>query len=63
MKKLDEHQFIKRLNIVAYSAIALGILVRLRLYISNRSLWFDEVNLALNLVERSYQELLQLTAP
>lgn len=51
--------FTKFLKIIAYSAIALGIIVRLRLYFSQRSFWFDEVNLALNIVERSYSELLQ----
>ena len=59
MKQVKIEQLTKAFQWVAYSAIALGILVRLRLYFSNRSLWFDEVNLALNLVERSYQELLQ----
>lgn len=59
MKQVNEYHLVKGLNFVAYLAIALGILVRLRLYFSNRSLWHDEVSLALNLVERSYQELLQ----
>jgi len=59
MKQVNESQLTKGLNLVAYFAIALGIFVRLRLYFSNRSLWHDEVSLALNLVERSYQELLQ----
>ena len=39
-------------------ALALGILVRLVQYFSNRSLWFDEVAVALNLQERNYSELL-----
>ncbi len=55
----ESSDFSKCLNWVAYGAIALGIIVRLRLYLSQRSFWFDEVNLALNIVERSYQELLQ----
>ena len=39
--------------------LALGVLLRLRAYFHNRALWLDEVYLALNLVPRSYAELLQ----
>ncbi|MEM9922884.1 MAG: glycosyltransferase family 39 protein, partial [Cyanobacteria bacterium P01_D01_bin.50] len=39
--------------------ISFGILVRLIQYLSNRSLWADEAVLALNIVNRSYLELLQ----
>lgn len=39
--------------------IGFGILVRLVQYLSNRSLWNDEAALALNIVNRSYLELLQ----
>ncbi|MGD1912831.1 MAG: glycosyltransferase family 39 protein [Rivularia sp. (in: cyanobacteria)] len=39
--------------------ICFGILVRLIQYLSNRSLWADEAVLALNIVNRSYLELLQ----
>ncbi|MGB3296620.1 MAG: hypothetical protein WBA76_00015, partial [Phormidesmis sp.] len=39
-------------------SLALGIVVRLVQYLSNRSLWFDEVALVLNLQERSYPQLL-----
>jgi len=59
MKRIKAEQLTKALTLVSYGAIALGIFVRLRLYFSNRSLWFDEVNVALNLVERSYLDLLQ----
>ncbi|ERT09589.1 dolichyl-phosphate-mannose-mannosyltransferase family protein [Lyngbya aestuarii BL J] len=40
--------------------VIFGVVVRLVQYLSNRSLWFDEANLALNIVNRSY---LQLLAP
>lgn len=40
--------------------LSLGIIVRIVQYISNRSLWGDEVNLALNIIERSYGELTQV---
>jgi 4-amino-4-deoxy-L-arabinose transferase-like glycosyltransferase len=39
--------------------ISFGILVRLVQYFFNRSLWNDEAALALNIVNRSYLELLQ----
>lgn len=38
--------------------LGIGVLVRLTQYLSNRSLWFDEVALGLNLLDRSYLELL-----
>jgi hypothetical protein len=39
--------------------ISFGILVRIVQYLFNRSLWNDEAALALNIVNRSYLELLQ----
>ncbi len=38
--------------------VLFGIGVRLVQYLNNRSLWFDEANLALNIVNRSYLQLL-----
>ncbi|WP_264322584.1 hypothetical protein [Zarconia navalis] len=40
-------------------AVGFGILIRCVQYFSNRSLWADEAVLALNIVNRSYAELLQ----
>ncbi|MGA9379700.1 MAG: glycosyltransferase family 39 protein [Phormidium sp.] len=45
-----------------YSALLIiifGILIRVAQYLSNRALWGDEASLALNIVNRSYLELLQ----
>lgn len=39
--------------------VTIGILVRLVQYVSNRSLWGDEAALAMNIIDRSYLELLQ----
>lgn len=39
--------------------ICFGILLRLRHYLSNRSLWVDEVNLALDVVSKSFLQLFQ----
>ena len=38
--------------------VALGTVVRLRLYLARRALWFDEAAVALNVVDRSFLELL-----
>ncbi len=42
-----------------WTIISFGILVRLVQYLFNRSLWNDEAALALNIVNRSYSQLLQ----
>lgn len=42
-----------------YTIIGFGILVRLVQYVFNRALWNDEAALALNIINRSYLELLQ----
>lgn len=39
--------------------ILFGIFIRVSQYLSNRALWGDEASLALNIVNRSYLELLQ----
>ncbi|NJP10166.1 MAG: glycosyltransferase family 39 protein [Leptolyngbyaceae cyanobacterium RU_5_1] len=53
----DSNKFdgIKSLSI---GLVLFGVLVRLSQYFDNRSLWFDEASLALNIVNRSYLELL-----
>ncbi len=51
----QEHLF----RTIAIVGIVFGILVRLVQYLSRRSLWEDEANLALNIVNRSYLELLK----
>ena len=47
------------LDRISFVIIGFGILVRLVQYLFNRSLWNDEAALALNIVNRSYAELLQ----
>ncbi|MEM1240709.1 MAG: hypothetical protein AAGI45_12785 [Cyanobacteria bacterium P01_H01_bin.26] len=46
------------LEICSLLGVGIGILARLVQYLSNRSLWFDEVALGLNLLDRSYLDLL-----
>lgn len=41
------------------AAVALGVGLRVYFFLLNRSLWFDEAMLALNLVERDFSGLLQ----
>jgi hypothetical protein len=44
---------------LAVGIVLFGILLRIGQYIANRSLWFDEAMLALNIVERSFGGLTQ----
>mgnify|MGYP001384093859 CR=1 FL=1 len=44
---------------LAFAAIAVGIAIRIGAYISNRTLILDEANVALNLHQRNYAELLK----
>ncbi|HHP7229423.1 MAG TPA: glycosyltransferase family 39 protein [Xenococcaceae cyanobacterium] len=48
----------KSYSYLSLALIVFGALARLRLYFDNRSLWFDEASLAVNIVNRSYQELI-----
>jgi len=56
LTSIRARQFLRYWSIFA---VLFGALVRLVQYLSNRSLWEDEANLALNIVNRSYLELLQ----
>ncbi|HSW89841.1 MAG TPA: glycosyltransferase family 39 protein [Patescibacteria group bacterium] len=49
----------KLINKLSHAIIFVGILLRLREYFANRSLWVDEALLALNIIQRSYRELLE----
>lgn len=44
---------------LSWIIICFGIVLRLAQYFSNRSLWYDESRLALNIIYRSFPELLQ----
>ncbi|MCB1175076.1 MAG: glycosyltransferase family 39 protein [Leptospiraceae bacterium] len=48
-----------RLYWLPWSIIALGIILRLDQYLFNRSLWLDEAFFAVNIVDRSFLELLK----
>lgn len=50
--------YLNRSTTLSIAFVFFGILVRLVQYLHNRSLWFDEANLALNIVNRSYLQLL-----
>lgn len=44
---------------ISYAVIFLGVALRLRQYLSGRSLWADEAMLALNIVNRNFAQLFQ----
>ncbi len=56
---LPDFKFLFDTPILPYLIIAFGVAMRLIQYLANRSLWADEAVLALNIVNRSYLELLQ----
>lgn len=64
-RHFSKTQFSQRLTslfsspLLLWVIICFGILVRLVQYLYNRSLWADEAVLALNIVNRTYLELLQ----
>ncbi len=47
------------LRTLPWLIIGLGIVLRLTQYVFNRSLWYDEANLASNIIDRSFLELFQ----
>lgn len=44
-------------SIFIYLSIFIGILLRFRQYLFNRALWLDEANVALNIVDKSFSQL------
>ncbi len=56
---LNQAKLLKFLRYLSLFLVISGTAIRLIQYFNNRSLWFDEVNLALNMVNRSYGELTQ----
>lgn len=44
-------------KMIPLAIIALGIVLRLMVYLQNRNLWTDEINIALNIAERNFAEL------
>ena len=56
---LERINWSKYCDYLAWCLVCFGFVVRLIQYLSNRSLWGDEVNLALNIIDRSYLELTQ----
>ena len=52
-------KFFLKSDYIWWTLISLGVIFRLQQYIANRSLWHDEANLALNIINRTFAELLQ----
>jgi hypothetical protein len=55
----SQFETIIKSNLIWWLLIAFGILLRVRQYLTGRSLWSDEASLALNLVSRNFVELTQ----
>ena len=62
IKQINYNQYLseKQIKYISLLLVIFGILVRLIQYINNRSLWHDEGAIVLNIVNRSYLELLEL---
>jgi hypothetical protein len=54
-----ETAFHRLLPAVAGGVLALGMLLRVRQYVAQRSLWLDELSVALNLASRDFLDLLR----
>jgi len=50
-------RWVARHGIALALVLSLGVLLRAREYLANRSLWLDESSLALNIIERSFRAL------
>lgn len=59
MSLLNKARGNKLLQILPYIIIALGIILRIAVYLQNRSLIIDEANIARNLFERGFMQLTQ----
>lgn len=55
----DRSQLFKLLHLLSLLFLLFGVFVRFVHYLNNRSLWHDEASVALNIVNRSYLELLR----
>jgi len=58
----DRLKSLVKTDFIWWSLIAIGIILRLRPYLANRSLWGDEASLAVNIVDRSFVGLTQKLA-
>ena len=50
---------LRKLSLISILFLIFGLTVRLVQYFHNRSLWYDEASVALNIINRDYLELLQ----
>ena len=55
----DRLKSIAKTELIGWCVITLGFILRLRQYLAGRSLWGDEASLAINIVTRSYIDLVK----
>src|SRR3990172_8968599 len=56
----DRLKILTSLDLAWWGIVLLGIILRLRQYLVDRSFWADEASLAVNIADRNYSELLGL---
>ena len=59
MKVWNQLKLLMKPDYMGWSLIAVGIILRLRQYLANRSLWSDEASLAVNIANRTFGGLTQ----
>ena len=62
-KELLQEKSLLRIKNASWIVICFGIILHLRQFLFNRSLWYDEAALAINIVNRSFSGLLKPLEP
>src|SRR6188768_1124874 len=57
-ERVDRIDLSRWIPLATGALLVIGILLRLRMFLFNRSLWFDEALLTVNILDRPFSELL-----